>query len=387
MEIYLELSDNENILIGEVPHTAVKKSTISFVTWKSEFDDFMKLVGRKVVSPAPVKYEEMCKALNVSGRNAALTIPKAVLKTHLKKCLEDIQDALCDTENAEYLVTYLTIKRFLQSLTRASVDLAALKSLINESKYETVISNLKTFLPLQDEKCKKVQYSTNNTSTGRLTVLSGPQILTAPAKIRQCLKSRYKNGKIIQIDLISAEPKFALHVKGEKVPVDVYKFVSENILNNDVQRHHAKLITLCSLYGQSAKNLEKQLPPGVNPRKVIRETRRYFDYDRLKSRLHTDFINGNFRNAIGRPIKVGDNSEHLLISYYLQSSVAEAAILMFSQFYEKFSNHCDPLFIIHDALLLDCQESFADSLLQKKQIKLSLGDWKFDASIKDLRDS
>jgi hypothetical protein len=57
---------------------------------------------------------------------------------------------------------------------------------------------------------------------------------------------------------------------------------------------------------------------------------------------------------------------------------------MFSEFVEKFHSYCEPLFVVHDALILDCREDFALSLLEKSEIKLRLGDWKFDASIKEL---
>ena len=329
MEIYLKLSSNERILVGEVPHDSIDATSLSLETGGSELNDFMTLVGKKKLTPVPQSYQKMCKALGLKGKAAAFAIPKEKLETHLKQCLGSIQDALCDKEDAEYLITYLMIKRFLQGLSSAHVDKSILSNLIKSTPHHTVASTLKSFLPHHGEMCKKINYSTSNTATGRLTVLSGPQILTAPADSRKCLKSRYPEGKVLQIDLISAEPKFALQLKGGDVPVDVYSYVAKHILDNKVERHHAKLITLCALYGQSSKNLEKNLPEGVNAREVIRQTRRYFNYDYLKSRLTTEMTEGNFRNAIGRPIKIENNNDHLLISYYLQSSVAESSILLF----------------------------------------------------------
>jgi hypothetical protein len=55
---------------------------------------------------------------------------------------------------------------------------------------------------------------------------------------------------------------------------------------------------------------------------------------------------------------------------------------MFSNFVSKFSDHCKPIFVVHDALIVDCNSEFANSLLQKKRIKLELGDWQFDAEVK-----
>ena len=385
VDFYLELEGNDRVLIGSIPYDSVDEISFSMNNNSSEIDDFLNLLKEVPFSPVPDNYFQMCKSVGAAGRSALLAIPKDKLKAHVSDGLRRIQGLLCDTENADYLVTYLSIKRFLQRLSRASVDSVKLTKMIEETEHGTVAASLKSFLPDRDGRCMLTKYSSIGTSTGRLTVKAGPQILTAPSAVRECLRSTHKDGKIIQIDIVSAEPKFALHLKGGTIPTDVYTHVSEEILGGEIERHHAKLVTLCALYGQSAKNLEKTLPKEVSARGVIRETRRYFDYDYLIARLQTENKSGNFRNAVGRPLSV-DGNDHLLVSYYLQSSVAESSILMFSQFVEKFSDYCDPLFIIHDALIIDCRPEFAKSILQKKNIKLSLGDWKFDAEVKLVSD-
>jgi hypothetical protein len=382
VELYIKVSDNERILVGELPHGSIDEIFIPADGSYAELDDFMHLVGEKVLTALPIEYQKMCKTIKAIGRDALLAVPRNVLNDHLNDCHKSLLKTLCDTENAEYLVTYILIKRFLHGLSRVSVDRSRLSRMLNETENASVQGTLKSFLPESDGKCVKVKYSMINSATGRLTVLSGPQILTAPAGVRSCLQSDYVGGKILQVDIISAEPKFALHLKGDEMPIDVYEHISENILGGEVNRHHAKLITLCALYGQSAKNLKRHLPEGASARGVIRETRLYFDHDHLKLRLQSENRSGNFRNAVGRPLKIDDGSERLLISYYLQSSVAEGSIIMFSDFVNRFSNFCKPIFVVHDALIIDCKSEFANSLLQKKRIKLSLGDWKFDAEVK-----
>ena len=382
VDFYLKITSGERVLVGSISNSAIDETWMSLEQNESEIDDFMQLVSGSTLKPVPDSYREMCKTLNIHGKSALLAIPKEKLKHQLLECYRKLQDALCDTENSEYLVTYLTIKRCLQRLSRASVDKSRLEGLIRNTKHTTVANSLKSFMPLSDGLCEAVSYSMTNSATGRLTVTKGPQILTAPAAVRSCLKSKFKMGKVLQIDVIAAEPKFALQLKGADLPCDVYAHVSANILKGEVDRKQAKLITLCALYGQSAKNLEKQLPADVSARGVIRKTRDYFNYDRLNSRLRTELKQGNFRNAIGRPLKLENDNEHLLISYYLQSSVAEGSILMFSDFIQKFSEYCSPVYVIHDALLVDCQPKFAKSLLEKGNVQLSLGDWKFDAEVK-----
>jgi hypothetical protein len=186
--------------------------------------------------------------------------------------------------------------------------------------------------------------------------------------------------------MIAAEPKIALTIQGKNPPIDVYQHIAEVILGGEVTRKEAKMITLCALYGQSPRNLEKSLPAGTNARSVIRKTRNYFDADRLISDLRIQSRDDNLRNALGRPLKVPRENEHLLISYFLQSTAAESAILMFSDWCARHESAI-PLYVIHDALLVDCDRNLSKELLGKDIEVLRLGDWNFDAKVTQVSNS
>ena len=383
MDVYLKLSNSEAMLLGVLPISAVDEVYLS-VTGNTELTEFFKIINKPPIHAIPVEYQQICNFLNLSGKHALQSIPKDKIANHIFHEIEKMKKALCDIEDQQYLVTYLTIKRFLLGLNRAAVDIKELKTHIQKTSYDAVKSSLRSLKPLDDHFCKKTSYSMTNSATGRLTVLDGPQILTIPAESRKCFKSKYKNGKILQIDLISAEPKFALHLSGKKPPKDVYAFITKTILENKVTRKQAKLITLCALYGQSVKKLEAQLPESVNARSVIQKTKKYFDSESLLARLRVESKKGFIRNAMGRPITIEPDNERLLISYYLQSSVAEASIVMFSEFIKNTAYKCDPLFVIHDALIIDCDESTCHELLENKNFNLLLGDWNFEAEVKEV---
>jgi hypothetical protein len=381
MDIVLQLSDSEQIFLGGIPLDAIDEAALS-VTGRSELTDFFKIVGQSEIMGLPERYRRLCENLDLTGSEALQVVPQARLKAHLKEAVCALQDVLYVKEDAEYLVTYLSIKRFLQELQRICVDGRALTRLIDATDHETTRSSLDSFMPDASGYAGPIQYSTTNTVTGRMTVKSGPQILTAPAEARKCFKSRYVNGKVLQIDIISVEPKFALHVGGKRPPKDVYSHIAKVILENKVTRSQAKLITLCALYGQSARKLAQGLPDDANARRVINRTRQFFDSECLESRLKSERRNGVIRNVVGRPIRLPGDDSHLLISYYLQSSAAEGAILMFSRFIQATDLTCVPLGVIHDALILDCDEKSAQRLLSDDNFKLFLGDWVFDAVIK-----
>ena len=387
VDLYLNLSDDERISIGTILCDAASDASISIDDYASELGGYMKLITGIELSAIPYRYNVMCGSLGLTGRSRAAVVPRGILHAHLGECLERIQRALDEPENVEYLVTYLSNRRFLDGLSRAAIDEYELSKLISKASHRAIEKSLKSFLPENDGKCRKVVYSSTRTATGRLTVVEGPQILTIPATARFCIKSAYKNGRVLQIDVISAEPKFALLRLGESVPVDVYDYVSKHILDNAVSRRQAKLITLCALYGQSPKKLKDKLPEGVNVAAIIRQTRKYFGYNELITDLKRQFDDGNLRNAVGRPLECDNRDDHLLISHYLQSSIAEGSLLMFSDFATKHIDQCRPIFVIHDALVVDCQASFADFLLNEGSVELSLGNWIFHAKIRLVGDN
>ena len=386
MDIYLKLSEHNRVFLGDTAHDAIDEITLGLPDVESDLTGFFQVLGMPPLETLPRGYTNLCRCIDAQGKTALMVIPQEKVSRHLQNCFRIIQDILCDKENADYLVTYLTAKRFLHGLTRASINVHGLKSLISNSRHETVCSSLESFLPLEDGKTRPIKYSTISTATGRLTVKKGPQILTAPGNVRTCIRSSFSKGEVLQIDIISAEPKFALYLRGIDPPRDVYGHISETILEGQVTREQAKIITLCALYGQSIKKLGEQLPEGVGPRGVIQRTKTYFDRDFLLSRLKSENKKGKLRNAIGRPLNIPDDNPHLLVSYYLQSSVAEGSILMFSRFIEETKLTCNPLFVIHDALIVDCDYESSQTLLEDPNLKLALGDWMFDVEVKRVGD-
>ena len=379
MDYYLKISKEKIIFIESI--MGVDGDEVLTVDKKSDFFDFSSLLDGESPKIIPEKYQKIQNFLKIPKEQSMLTVPRHVVIDsilNLKKAIQKVQE---HPENKEYMVTHLQIKKFLRGLSKASICTTKLNVIATKAKNASVISTINSFLPDAADQCKKIRYSTTKTATGRLTVLDGPKILTAPGSIKSCLKSSYKDGKIIQIDISSAEPRFALHIKGDSVSGDVYNDIIDNVIKEKITRKQAKLITLCALYGQSPKKLKEQLPDNLNATDIIRKTKEYFGYSQLFFKLRSALTKGNLRNALGRPIRLTKGDDHLLISYFLQSSIAEGSILMFSDFVNKNPDVCKPIFVIHDALVLDCTKEFANSILEKDEIQLQLGDWKFSTHI------
>ena len=111
---------------------------------------------------------------------------------------------------------------------------------------------------------------------------------------------------------------------------------------------------------------------------MIEKIRRYFDYRSLRKNLDLAACSGNLRNALGRPLVIADRG--VLVSHFLQSSVAEASILMFSDFCKK-NPGLKPNYVIHDALIVDTPKSFWEQFNDGDTVDLFFNDWKFESKV------
>jgi len=381
----MQFENAERVLLESVPSSHAFEVSLSAVG-HSEIADYFEIIGAPEIEALPPAYKQLCNHLSFSTIELLHVVPEQKLKDHLKNAVGSLSSILNSSRNAEYFCNYIHIKNFLASFQRPLIDVIALEKMIETSNHEVVKSTLSSFLPDGSGRTGCVMYSTTGTATGRLIVRSGPQILTAPAEVRKCFRSRFEDGKILQLDVVSAEPKLALYAADHDPPKDVYRHIADSILEGKVSRAQAKLITLCALYGQSARMLKRKLPPAVDPKEVIRKTKKYFKSEQLENVLRAETGHGQFRNILGRPLQVPEDKARFYISYYLQSSIAEGSILMFKQFIEDAPKGCEPLFIIHDALIVDCSGIAAKKLLDRHDIKVILGEWEFDVDVKILAD-
>ena len=90
--------------------------------------------------------------------------------------------------------------------------------------------------------------------------------------------------------------------------------------------------------------------------------RDYFDIPHLERGLKREFREKGFiENIYGRRVPAGD----ALVNHFLQSTGADASLLAFSMLKSKLDDlnaRFKPLYIIHDAILLDLDASALASL-------------------------
>lgn len=320
--------------------------------------EVLQILKKDVTQIFPKKFANSFSSLNLEHTTmpAHMCMPSYVFKQCVQNVVEDAQNALETLESAGYIQTLKTSQKVLLSLTKSFVDEQKIKRYIQESSSgPSVVSSLRSFIPKSGEFCDPVKYSLSRTVTGRMVVESGPSILTLTAKYRDILRSKYKGGKIVQIDFISLEPRVCRYIAGLDSAKDIYDDISLKIFQKKYERKVVKLAVLCALYGVSTKKLANFLSSESEARRVVKKVRKYFSLAELERKLLNQLMaTKKISNFYGRPLQTDVFDSHVLVSHFVQSTSVDVAL---SGFYEIIKatgdRNIDPIFLIHDAILFD----------------------------------
>ena len=280
------------------------------------------------------------------------SLSKERFNTYLSDLLDQLW-RLLNSEHDGYYMNELQVNReLLASLSTPLIDRDMARSFLSSATDKSRQDILK-FLPKEGERARRSAYTQDNTLTGRLTITSGPNILTLKKKYRKMLKSEFKNGSVVQVDIVSLEPRIALCVAEKDDPADIYAHIRDEVFNGEITRSHAKISTLGCIYGMTPWTLSKKLPDTIDARDALMRVRDYFDIPYLERSLKTQFKeNGFIKNMYGRKITSSDS----IVNYFLQSSGADAALLSFNNMRNILNDKYDKfkfLYVIHDAILID----------------------------------
>jgi hypothetical protein len=303
-------------------------------------------------------------------------LPQRQFQDTIHRLIAALETCLKSFLNDQYCGNFISQREFLLSLSRAFVDSTKLSMYIQNEENPTIKSNLRTFTPLQDGFSENCTYNQASTLTGRLTVAKGPQVLTLPKRYRDIISSRYPDGKVVQVDFVSLEPRIARLSTGRPSEDDVYIQLSSSLFNSTLSREQCKIAVLCALYGVSHRRLSKMLGKKHNAVQVINNIKSFFGVADILSGIRPDLKeHAYFRNYFGRKVAPDRSDDSALINYYVQSSAVDAAMIGFSSLKAKIGRsklRCDPIFIIHDAMLIDIHpddyDKFNDILKERIDI-------------------
>lgn len=259
-----------------------------------------------------------------------------------------------------YEEMYKPSNYILESLVSCDslVDIDTIENLIETYRQVNDNRNLhivETFLPPTNT----VVYGRTSSITGRQKIISGPQILMLKKEDRRKI---FSGNNLYMMDFSALEPSILFQLCGQSQLDyhDLYSSIKDYLGLRHIDRSEIKNTVLRLIYGSSiehSNNLHQVEAIELN--KFLNS----LGINELKQQLRSDLYNdGCLYNLYGKPIITKQQAldstfqEYMLINYYIQSTAADLALLLFSQFYKQNRNKIRPLFVIHDALLFASSE-------------------------------
>ena len=149
------------------------------------------------------------------------SIPADVFKKHMRDLVEQLWRFTIENHDGYHMQRIKMNRKTLRQLERSHVHIEKIKTISSEDKTNKS-KEVERFLPSDKTSLAPPSvYSLIKTITGRLVVESGPNILTLKKSSRKILKSRFKNGFIVQADISTLEPRIALALAGKEYIEDV----------------------------------------------------------------------------------------------------------------------------------------------------------------------
>ena len=329
-----------------------------------ELDVISKLSGVDIPTAPHEKFLRPFKNLGLKSIYWSEAMPKTAYKSYVQGIQNAIRENLKSDQYEYFKNRVARQQKLISSLQPAHIDEKVFArryadpATVNKSV-------LASFSPMKGV-TRKVGYNLTGTSTGRLTISEGPQILTLKAEMRDILTSRYEGGKIMQFDYVSLEPRVALILSGQDPVKDIYTDLCDKVLDSQHGRQTAKLLTIATLYGMGVRRVKELI--GVSKQTaydVLKKLEIFFGVGEVKAHLEEEAKSGFIKNHFGRNIRVRNDASHVLYNNFIQSSAMDAALEGFYQIVqgvEKEGHKCVPLFLLHDAIIFDCHPECFDKL-------------------------
>jgi len=339
-------------------------------------DTLLRLNSRVVDVSPPARFVNAMSQL-MSGSHVAIpwahVMPEREHRAHVRKLINEASEALETISKDYYVNTWVPQSTVLRSLQPARVSQARYREVLalagNNAK------SIENFCPNDNGFAATVAYDRFGTRTGRLTVDHGPGILTLKRDYRDMLVPSDPKGCIAYIDFAALEARIMLYEAGGRCDEhDMYAFISRELFGGTASRDSIKLAVISELYGVGKHTLGDQL--GIAGKELdgfIGKVKRFFRGKELLKRVKGEFIKtGMITNRHGRKIVIDEPLDHILINSYAQSTGVDVSLLGFSDIVRQLQHlpGIRPLFVLHDALILDVPAVDLEAVKAIKQVKV-----------------
>lgn len=339
-------------------------------------DSLFKLHGVDVDISPPAKFVAAMSSIT-SGSFSSFpweyVMPTSDHRDFVKKVTNGVVKTFHVLDKTYLEETWAPQTMLLRSLLPAKVDLARFSRAREESGLNHRVVD--SFKPGRDGFAAPIVYNRFGTRTGRLTVQAGPEILTLKKEYRGIVVPSSPGGSIVSLDFSALEARVMLYEAGGSCPaMDLYEHISSNVFGGGVDRKVAKGAVISELYGSSKEKLGTALGIGGDElREVVNGIRKLFRTPELKKRVKDEFIKlGHIHNRYGRRVAIDEPLDHIFVNSYAQSTGVDVSLLGFSQIVSGLSGNAGirPLFVLHDALILDVAPAALDDVKSIVSVKV-----------------
>ena len=261
---------------------------------------------------------------------------------------------MVDINTRYYKNTWVRQNKVFNSLHRPKID--------GEKWRELTLANrdnkmLKSFIPGDDGFANPIVYNRLTTKTGRLTVKSGPQILTLNKPFRSIIApfDPEKEG-VGALDFNALEMRVLLYEAGFNCDEsDLYMMIKRLYLPK-IERNVVKGAVIGRTYGLSKHIWGNRLGIKGKTLELIDDTlNNLIDTSFLLRRIKEQYVrDGYIRNRYDKRVKIDVPLDHVIINIYAQSTGNDVALIGFSSIMDRLhSLGVKPLYSLHDSLIFN----------------------------------
>lgn len=268
---------------------------------------------------------------------------KAKFVDHLDRQVKRVIEFINDDTSSYYLNQFQVQQRLIDSLEPARVRDASLAE--------------HGFIPDFHNMVEVPCYDNIRSSTGRMTVISGPKILTLQKDLRGSIVSRWDDGILVEVDFNALDARVLGWISGfDPAQGDMYEWIGKNSDAGDAPRSVVKEATLAAMYGMSKRNFALRFQDFPDAIDVYDKVRRLLKVRDLEEALASQ---ARLINAFGRHL----NDTSARVSHHVQSSAVDVACSGFDWLVQRVDQKkCLPIFLIHDAIVLDVKNDYIPHL-------------------------
>jgi len=389
------LGSDKHILVDVDGFTTLSKP--SYDTWFLDgvvdptkplcLDSLLKLKGIVIqTSPADKWTRSMSLLTSGSAIPWSQVMPSGSYKSFVKNLIKSIIETIDDLPKDYYKTAWCPGGQFLSGLKAAKVDPKVYKELLVEVEHDS--GAFETFRPGPGGFLSPVVYDRFATRTGRLVVAAGPNILTLKKKYRKVLKSTFSEGTICSLDFSALEARIILAETGKySSATDLYAELANELFNGEVDREVVKTAVISELYGASKATLSTRL--GISGYKLdefVSKIKSSFGVAELRKRLKDEFMRfGKVRNKYGRFLDLDDPQDHLFVNTFAQSTGVDVSLLGFKSVMDRLgTDGVRPLFVLHDALILDVRGDRLGDVEAIDSVEVPLYDARFPLKLEKI---